>query len=303
MQKRTLSFGLILLFVLGLTVSCGRKTEVPVEPFYQLEKMEIDSLLKTVSQQNLSVTERINLYSQRFLGTPYELHCAGEGPYGLYDNKPLVNFEKTNCMLYCEHVLALAISDSWENFFNNLQHIRYKDGVIGMKTRNHYTMADWLPENNWLLSDVTARVGGEFTRSVTRTISHRSFFRKKGLADLRHIKPDREMTVSYVPLEKLATVKENTATGDILALIYADKDSIFSAHMLMIAEKDKQKVIREASNSKMTTFETPYDEWVQAKQGAERYAGLAFMRVRGELNKPGMIVLPWEINTYKENIP
>ena len=205
-------------------------------------------------------------------------------------------------MAFCEHVLALSISDSWDNFFNNLQQIRYKDGLIGMKTRNHYTMADWLPENNWILDDVSATVGGEYSKKVTRTISHTTFFKGKGMTDMADVLPDRTLTFDYVPLDALAKIKDNTKTGDILALLFANKDNIFSAHMLMIAEKDGQKMIRESSNSKMTAFDTPYDEWVQSKQDlTNRYIGLAFMRVKGSLNTKDRIINPQEIAGLKQD--
>ena len=138
----------------------------------------------------------------------------------------------------CEHVLALSISDSWDNFFNNLQNIRYRDGIIGMRTRNHYTMADWLPENRWLLDDVSRIVGGKYTKSVTRTISHKNFFKNKGITDMRYVLPDREITIDYVPKEYLLNVEKNIKSGDILALIFANKTDIFSAHMLMVIEKN-----------------------------------------------------------------
>ena len=91
------------------------------KPFYQMSNPEIDSLLTIVSTQNLTITDRINLFSDKFLGMPYNQNCAGDGPYALYESWPLVNFKETNCMVFCEHVLALSISDSWDNFFNNLQ--------------------------------------------------------------------------------------------------------------------------------------------------------------------------------------
>ena len=203
-------------------------------------------------------------------------------------------------MLFCEHILALSISDNWDNFFNNLQQIRYKDGLIGMKTRNHYTMADWLPQNNWLLDDVSAKVGGSYTKKVTRTISHQTFFKGKGMSNMNDVLPDRTITLNYVPLKALDKVKDQTKSGDILALLFANKDNIFSAHMLMIVEKNGQKFIRESSNSKMTTFETSYDKWVEDKQDlTKKYIGLAFMRVKEELNQKGRIIKPWEIKTLK----
>ena len=291
-------WGLLLLIWVSFIMAQNPAGDKPV---YRMSNREIDSLLTAVSQRNLTITERISLYSEKFLGMPYNLTCAGDGPYALYEAWPLVNFNETNCMVFCEHVLALAISDSWDNFFNNLQHIRYRDGLIGMRTRNHYTMADWMPENSWLLEHVSARVGGPATRQVTRTISHQKFFAGKGITDLRYVLPDRTLTLDYVPKEELLKVALNIRNGDILSLLFANKTDIFSAHMLMAIEKDGQLFIRESSNSKMTTFDTPYQEWVKNLLSKDKYLGLCFMRIREELNTPGRIILPGEIAGLKLN--
>lgn len=274
--------------------------QTAVPKIYTMSNREIDRLLTEVSQKKMTITGRINYFSEMFLGMPYNLSCTGDGPYALYETRPLVNFEQTNCMVFCEHVLALSISDSWDNFFNNLQQIRYKDGIIGMRTRNHYTMADWLPENRWLLEDISRKVGGQYTQTLTRTISHKTFFTNKNISDLRYVKPDREITIDYVPREHLLKIKGNLRAGDILALIFANKDDIFSAHMLLVAEKNGKLLIRESSNSKMTTFDTPYDEWAHSIHVKDRYAGLGIMRVREELNQPGKIILPWNIGQLKK---
>jgi hypothetical protein len=289
------------LLVLFLAMYCGVQVPARVQgqQLFNMSNKQIDSLLTMTAGQNLTITERMNLYSQLFLGMPYDLNCSGDGPYALLETQPLVNFEKTNCMVFTEHILALAISDSWDNFFNNLQQIRYKDGIIGMRTRNHYTIADWLPENNWLLDDVSKKVGGNFTRQVTRTISHLTFFKKKGITDLRYVKPDRQLTIDYVPAENLKDIKNKLKAGDIGSLIYANKTDIFSAHMWLVAEKNGQLVIRESSNSKMTTFETPFEEWSGKIMQSPKYIGIAVMRVRDELNQPGKIILPWEISSLK----
>lgn len=295
-MKKYLPLALLVCFA---TAFSQEKPAVRESRFFEMSNMEIDSLLTVVSRQNLTITERIAFYSERFLGMPYNLTCSGDGPYALYEPEPLVNFRQTNCMVYCEHVLALSISDSWDNFFNNLQQIRYKDGIIGMRTRNHYTMTDWMPENRWLLTDVTKKVGGDQCISLTRTISHRKFFEGKGIKDMRYVLPDRAQTLDVVPKQSLLDIEKNTKSGDILSLIMANKTDIFSAHMLMIVEKDGQKFIRESSNSKMTTFDTPYKEWVANLQSKERYIGLCFMRINEDLDTPGRIILPWEIAGLK----
>lgn len=267
--------------------------------FTDMSPQEIDALIRETSAKPQTVTEKMNYYSQYFLGTPYAFTCVGDGEYALYEPYPLVNFDSTNCMAYCEHVLALSISDSWDNFFNNLQQIRYKDGMIGMRTRNHYTMGDWLPENNWLLEDVSRKVGGSHTKTVARTISHTKFFQGKGITDLRHVKPDYEMTIDYIPKEAILDVKGNLQNGDIGALIFANKTDIFSAHMWMVMKVNGQIVIRESTTRGMTTFDTPYDAWAERVRESQRYIGISLMRVREDVNHPGKTIMPWEITNLK----
>ncbi len=291
---------LLLIFSLIFFWPNLKAQEVHHTPFYKLTNTGIDSVLRKVSRQDLTITEKMNYFSGLFLGTPYKINCVGDGPYALYEPWPLVNFQETNCMAFCEHVLALAISDNWDNFFNNLQQIRYKDGLIGMKTRNHYTMADWLPENSWILEDVSAKVGGEFTKHVTRTISHSAFFAGKGITDTSGVLPDRSLTIDYIPLADIQKVSSELKTGDILALLFAKLDNIFSAHMLMIVQNNNQKYVRESSNSKMNTFDTPYQVWAAAKQKLSgRYLGIAVMRIKDSINQPGKIIHPASINILK----
>lgn len=287
--------------IIFVTIVCGLTLTMFAQQkkIYEMSNSEIDVMLREQSKEQKTIKEKMNYYSSLFIGMPYNLTCAGDGPYALLETEPMVNFKQTNCMLYCEHVLALSISDSWDNFFNNLQQIRYKDGIIGMRTRNHYTMADWMPENNWLLDDVSGIVGGEFSKQITRTISHKKFFEGKGIDDLRYVLPDREITIDYVAFASMSKVKQNIKDGDIAAILFAKLDNIFSAHMIMMIINDDKLIVRESSNSKMTTFDTPFDEWLKKYEKSEKYMGISLMRVKDELNVPGKIILPWEIAGMK----
>ncbi len=288
---------IVALFCTSLVYSQSSKPK----KIYQMTNFEIDSVLTETASKNMTITEKMAFYSDMFLGMPYNLStCAGEGPYALYEPYPLVNFKETNCMLYCEHVLALSISDSWDNFFNNLQQIRYKDGVIGMRTRNHYTMADWVPENSWLVHDVTKEVGGEAAMPTTRTISHKKFFEGKGIKDLRYVKPDRTMTIDYIPFKELKTAQGKLKSGDILVLIFAKLDNIFSAHMTMYIEKDGKGYIRESALSPKTTLETPYAEFMDKFMNSQKYAGMSVLRVNESLNTPGRVIVPWEVPALRK---
>ncbi len=291
-------FSILTLIILSSHITAaGDTTDLK---FVKMDRFQIDSLLTVTAAKDLSVTDRMQFYSKVFLGMPYNLICAGDGADALYETYPLVNFGETNCMVFVEHVLALSISDSWDNFFNNLQQIRYKNGIIGMRTRNHYTMADWLPENDWLLEDVTAKVAGGRAEPVTRTISHLKFFAGKGITDMRYVTPDRKVTIDYIPKEDLGEIEDNLRNGDIGALIFAHKNDIFSAHMFMFFYENGNLVTRESSSSKMTTFDTPYPEWAAKIGQSKRYIGIAVMRVRPDIDQPGRVILPWEVAGMKD---
>lgn len=290
-MKTIKSIIVILLFTVALNAQ---------QKIYKMDNADINDILTKKSAANLTITERMSFYSEMFLGMPYGLTCVGDGPYALYDTKPLLTFDTTNCMVFCEDVLALSISDSYENFFNNLQQIRYKDGVIGMKTRNHYTMADWLPENSWLLHDVAKEVAGSKAKTLTRIISHKKFFAGKGIEDMRYVKDDRTMTINYIPFDALIDAKKNFKDGDILALMFRNLDNIFSAHMLMAYNTPDGMVIRESSLSKSTVLDTPFEEWVNNFINSKKYIGIALMRVNEDLNQKGKIILPWEISKMRD---
>lgn len=292
----------IILLVSILFASPARAQKIPpnTSKISSMTPQQIDEMLQKKIGENLTITDRIAYYSDLFLGMPYSWTSTGDGEWALYEKWPLMNLDSTNCMVYCEHVLALSISDSWDHFFNNLQHIRYQNGIIGMRTRNHYTMADWLPENTWLLDDVSRRVGGRYTQTMTRTISHETFFGEKGITDLRYVKPDRKITINYIPMKNLDKIKNQLENGDIASLLIADKTDIFSAHMVMVIKKNGELTIRESSNSIWSTFDTPWDEWLKKTLARNRYAGMAFMRIRPSLNKPNAVINPGDIYTLKK---
>ena len=295
-----LTRAIILITIFSACFAQAQKIPPNTSKISAMTAEQIDEMLQMKAVENLTITDRIAFYSGLFLGMPYSWTATGDGEWALYEKWPLMNLDSTNCMVYCEHVLALSISDSWDHFFNNLQKIRYQDGIMAMRTRNHYTMADWLPENKWLLDDVSRRVGGRYTQTMTRTISHATFFKDKGITDLRYVKPDRRMTIDYIPMKDLDKISDKLENGDIASLLMADKTDIFSAHMVMVIKKTGGLFIRESSNSIWTTFDTPWDEWLKKTQARKRYAGMAFMRVRSDLNKPNAVINPQDVYTLKK---
>lgn len=86
-----------------------------------------------------------------YLGTPYVAHTLDlEG-----EERLIVNRQEVDCILFVEYTLAEALGGS---FNENLQRIRYRNGVIdGYTSRLHYT-SDWIENGvrGGFLTDVTA---------------------------------------------------------------------------------------------------------------------------------------------------
>jgi 3D (Asp-Asp-Asp) domain-containing protein len=249
---------------------------------YQMVWKDLEMAMRNVAAAERNPDQRIMFFSELAKGTPYVIFCLGEGPEGIYDKDPLLDIARVDCMTFCEQTLALAISENYEEFFNNLQRIRYRDGIIGMKTRNHYTIADWLPNNSWLLEDATELIGGEHCRPMTKTIDRSKDLATMGVTDFWDVPPPQTMTVKYIPKEHLLQVEENLRGGEIVSLIQK-KEGIFSSHMALIVKGRQGEVIfRHASRTAGEVVDELYREYVERLQDWKNTAGMIFMRVRGD---------------------
>lgn len=249
-------------------------------PIYRMTWADVDRMLANLSAAETDPDQRIQFLSEAARGTPYLIFCLGEGPSGLIDKDPLMDLARVDCMTFCEQTLAMAVSRTYQDFFQNLQKIRYRDGIIDFKMRNHYTIADWLPNNAWLLEDATELIGGPLCRSMTKTIDRLKFFRTMGCADLSGIPSARSMTVRYIPKEDLLDAEEHLRGGEIVSMI-SHREGIFSSHMALIA-RDRQggTIFRHASRSAGEVVDESFAEYVRKIQEWDNTAGMIFMRIR-----------------------
>ena len=248
----------------------------------QMVASEIDELVKKVNSTVNDLEMRLLVYSYLALETPYVFGCLGEGINGKYDNDPLIDFARYDCMTFCEEMLALVISEDYVTTFNNLQKIRYKNSRISFKTRNHYTMADWLPENKWLLKDATRDIGGRYCKKLTRIINRHKLLGSNGCYEFDGVPDATEYTIDYIPKDKLTAVKDRLRGGEIFTLIQ-NMEGIFAAHMGLIAvDKDHNIIFRHASSAKnaMRVVDMNYKEYVNSLMERDRILGMVFMRIR-----------------------
>ena len=81
--------------------------------------------------------KRILHLARKNIGQPYELYLLGEMPFEPYDPQPIYCLGKSDCLVFTEHTYAMALSHNWPSFMRMLQRIRYRDGHLGVATRNH----------------------------------------------------------------------------------------------------------------------------------------------------------------------
>src|SRR3954469_11816904 len=147
------------------------------KPLYKCSEAEVDKYLKFLSATEPDLRKRIVHLARKNIGQPYELYLLGEMPFEPYDPQPIYCLTKSDCLVFTEHTYAMALSHDWPGFMRMLQRIRYRDGQLGVVTRNHYTEADWNISNRWLVEDLTPKLAGD-TAVKFREIIDRSKFLK-----------------------------------------------------------------------------------------------------------------------------
>lgn len=202
----------------SLAASAPRSLEaLATTPLHQFTEAEAGAYLAHLHATEPDLRRRVVHLARKNLGQPYEIYLLGEAPFETYDPQPLYSLAKSDCLVFTEHTLAMALSRDWAGFFRLLQRIRYRDGVLGVVTRNHFTEADWNPSNRWLAEDITAAVAGDRARQWEARIDRARFLRNR--YRLEHALPVEQLRDTYLPYEQVARAEAHVREGDIIQLV------------------------------------------------------------------------------------
>lgn len=212
-------------------VEPAQLSELLNKPLYQMQPAEVGRFLAWQQLEQPDLRQRIAAIARKNIGQPYELFLLGEFPYETHDPQPLFSLAKSDCVVFAEHTYAMALSASWEEFFWMLQRIRYRDGVIGTATRNHYTEADWNVANAWLLTDVTASLGAP-TQAYHQRIDRQAFL-------LKQFKIQRNIPVQpfddlYIAKQDVAAIEAQLRDGDFVNVISGRNGNHYASHVGLI---------------------------------------------------------------------
>src|SRR5437868_6898120 len=168
-----------------LGIDAKQIAELVDKPLYEFTEVEVDTYLRFLSATEPDLRKRILHLARKNIGQPYELYLLGEMPFEPYDPQPIYCLGKSDCLVFTEHTYAMALSHNWPSFMRLLQRIRYRDGQLGVATRNHYTEADWNVSNRWLVEDITKRLAGDTAVKFHEAINRTKFFKDRYKLDIK----------------------------------------------------------------------------------------------------------------------
>ena len=141
-----------------------------IEALYALQESRMEGAAKGLVYAATGI-------GKTYLGTKYVANTLDQGT----EEKLVILPQTVDCLTFVEYTLAQAMGSS---FADNLQKIRYRDGVIdGYTSRLHYT-SDWIENGvrQGFLEDVTAQNSTQTTKlSLSYMSTHPQKYRQ--LAD------------------------------------------------------------------------------------------------------------------------
>ena len=236
---------------------------------------ETDAYLAKLHAPGSTFQARLEQVIADSQGTPYHDGPLGEGPGAPYDEDPLIDLSRVDCVTFVEQSVALASAPSLAQATEVLQHYRYKDGQIDFLHRNHFMLVDWVSNNPWC-KETTTDLGIE-TQNVTRTISKAGFFRRVKAPELGQDIPDREVMVSYIPINQAAAVAEAIKKPSLVVFI-GHLEWLFALHCGIFLPGDSGEGRLVHASSKAGSVST-MDLAAYAASQSDRYLGLAVFEI------------------------
>ncbi|HEY3278081.1 MAG TPA: N-acetylmuramoyl-L-alanine amidase-like domain-containing protein [Syntrophorhabdaceae bacterium] len=204
---------------------------------------------------------RIERISGMLLGTPYRastLIGSDRIPERL-----VIDLEGVDCFTLIDYVEAMRLSRSLPGFRDALIRVRYREGRVSFKGRNHF-FTDWLYSPRNPVADVTREIGGVECRSAVKRLN----LKKDGSLFLPGIEvTEREIT--YIPGESIDSVLEKRIReGDYIG-IYTFEEGLDVSHVGIFVGRENTGRLRHASSSyeSRKVVDQPFEDYVSRKPG------------------------------------
>jgi hypothetical protein len=189
-----------------------------------------------------TVAQRVDYIAAALRGTRYRGYTLIGGPRKR--EKFVVRDDAFDCVTFCETVLAGALARDPAQFEDRLKTIRYHNGVVAWRERNHYFF-EWGQHNvenktcRWVAMDGSI----DIQKNVTA---------ERGLGR-------RKFPMTVIPRETLLANKAKLAAGDIIGFV-TQRTNLDYFHVGFVAFGDKgELLLRHASQTRRRVLDERLD--------------------------------------------
>jgi hypothetical protein len=252
-------------YLLRLAAGAAALTVAP--PAARAEHARMARLIEKAAALS-SIGQRIDFISRALLGTPYRGYTLIGGP-----RKPeqfVTRDDAFDCVTYCEAVLAAALSRKPDNYEMALRQIRYRDGEISWRARNHY-FSQWCESN--VANNVCRPVIVPGEKTIAKTVNYMPALGA------------RRMSMNAVPSAELLANKQLLATGDIIGFL-SRRGGLDYFHIGFVAvATDGELWLRHAAKSKRRVLDEPLAHFLSVN----RVKAVTLLRAREPGGAPTLI--------------
>lgn len=282
----------IILFIIALFSTALIHSASPADMRFHCENdtTKINLLLKKGADSGIKTANGlVSFYAKELLGTPYVAHTLeGEKEWLTID------IDQLDCTTFVETLYALTRAtldgrQSWRDYAQNLESVRYRNGVLGdYSSRLHY-ISDWIANNSYRgnFKEVTASIPGAKyeIKNINFMSSNRDKYPRLKNDDamfekIKNIEVGYRMhRYPYLKKEWIGDKKTQLALkdGDIIALLTKVEGLDVSHMAIIVKEGDSFKMLHASSVDKKVKIEK--DDLKETLRRSRSITGIRVIRI------------------------
>ncbi|MCK5134671.1 MAG: DUF1460 domain-containing protein [Bacteroidales bacterium] len=275
---------LLTLFALSCLFSCNSTQKNPVAEseriiFQPEDKAILEKVLDLYSTERNATTSALLVKVGSYLKeTPYVAHTLETE-----EEQLVVNLREMDCTTFAENCLAISRTiksdqQTFEQFTSELQHIRYRNGIIdGYPSRLHY-FSDWIYNNQQKkrIQDISREIAQTpFPKKINFMSTHPDSYRQlKESAPLVKIIAEQEQEISaremfFIPESSIAEVENKLMDGDIVGITTGMEGIAISHVGILIRDAGRIHLMHASSKAeKVVVSEKTLEEYLLNSKSA-----------------------------------
>ncbi len=209
-----------------------------------------------------TVSQRIAFISGALRGARYRAYTLIGGPYR--PEKFVVRDDGFDCVTFCETVLSAAIAHDLGEFETHLRAIRYHNGIVAWRERNHYFF-EWCRNN--VANKVCRWIAMDGGIEIKKTVDS-----QKGLSR-------RKFSMPVIPSAVFLANRKSLIDGDLVAFVTRQPNldyfhvgfTAFGSHgelLLRHASETRHRVLDERMEGFIARYRVRYVSLLRPEQPA-----------------------------------